>query len=397
MSGRIVEVVDDASDEVWIRPEQDLDEVFRSRYGMATTFRLYRGIYYTRGAWDHAANGYCQMSANCRLIGDGSDRTVIRLTSTPVRKTDGTPRPDLSVLRVGDGHGSAAYMGVEGVTIDGNMMGLPRDALVTAGLRFFGSHIRCQDVRVIGLKGDHHVGHEAFGISTINNPKSDSAVAQGAAIFRDCVVENCWPGSYLSGFSIGYRANGATILPSLVDNCRVDGGTGNHAAFTACHATEFRSCSSRGTKVGFYNDTDSVEDVLLDGCDFEVSYAGIYLVAQNPNDSKRRVRAIGCNFDLTGDAGPVMVLGIIDKSEAKAAVEEISIHASTIATRAKLFALVSTDHARLQDVLITQCVLPSHATVHSTVANHSAIATRMNWLRGGKPALDTLPAYRAAL
>lgn len=396
MRRRIVELVDFNSPDVWVRPEDDLDEVFAEYYGQAVTFRLYPGVYFTKGAWAHPKNAFCQISSEQRLIGAGSERTHISLSGNPVRSTGGVMRPDLSVLRVGDGHGGARQMGVEGVTIDGRYS-VQGEALVTVGLRFFGSHVRCEDVRVIGLRGSTALGHEAFGISTINDAKAGGSATQGAAIFRDCVVEACAPDAYLSGFSIGYRANGATILPSLVDNCRVDGGSGNHAAFTACHATEFRSCSSKGTKVGFYNDTDSVEDVLLDGCDFEASYAGIYLVTQKPEDFKRRVRAIGCNFDLIGDSGPVMVLGIIDKSEAKAPVEEISIHASTIGTKAKLFALVSTDHARLQDVLVTQCVLPPHATVHSTVANHSAIATRMNWLRGGKPALDTLPAYRAAL
>lgn len=397
MSGRIVEISDDASGDVWVRPEADLDEVFEAHYGREVTFRLYPGEYFTKGAWAHPANNYCQMSGGQRLIGAGSERTTIRLSSLTVRQTDGRARPDISVLRIGDGAGASLYMGLEGVTVDGAFGDFPEDALVTVGVRFFGSHIRCEDVVVTGLKGSYALDHEAFGISTINPQKSPDSYKEGAAIFRDCVVEHCAPNSYLSGFSIGYRGNGATILPSLVDNCRVDGGKGNHAAFTACHATEFRSCSSRGTKTGFYNDTDSLEDVLLDGCDFEVSYAGIYLVTQRAGDFKRRLRAIGCNFDLIGEAGPVIGLGIIDKSEAKAAVEEISIHASTISTQAKLFALVSTDHARLQDVLISQCVLPPQATIHSTVANHSAIATRVNWLRGGKPALDTLPAYRAAL
>lgn len=387
-------MMDAAQNTVWISPSQNLDDAFRAHAGKATTFRLSAGTHLTRGPWAFPDQQWCQIGSGSRIIGEGSHRTYIKLASDAVTRTGGKERVDLGVLRCGDSVGCSASMEVTGVTIDGNArVHRGRDRLVTVGVRFFGSAVRCEDVVVEDIRGSNELSQEAFGISTINgrpllpNP-------QGGAVIRDCAVQACDANAYISAFSIGYRPLDGTIIRSLVDNCRVTVQKENHAAFTACHNTTFRNCSSVGTKCGFYNDTDSVSGLLFEGCDIEASYAGIFLVASRPEDFKRRVRAIGCNFDLTGKTGAVIGVGLVDKSGAKAVFEEIVVQASTFNTDNPRFALVSSDSPRLQDIIIEQCMLPGQAAIWQTTGHAEAIATASNRLRGGK-LVSVLPALRA--
>jgi hypothetical protein len=352
---------------------QEYDAVFtRPLEAIRTSpkvFRLYPGDYYTRGVWAFEAQNYHAIGSGESLIGSGSRRTTVHLDadSAPFT-TNGQPRPDIGVLWVGTYMGRAEYMRVEGLCLHGHQDKFPAEKLVTSGVRVTGSHFVIRDVGVQGLRGSVPAQYEAFPISSINfeglpltNP------ADGGGLIEDCWTRSMADNSYVSAISLGFRPCGRPIVPSVIQRCHVDSGRGNYFGFSACHSTTIRDSSCRGVKQAVYNDTDSVQDLLVYDNQFETEYAGMSLIAVEASAGKSVVKVQRNRFTFvpTG-AYDLPAIALVDQAGAR--ISNILVSENVfVAPPSNRFALASIKAAQLFNVKIVNNVISSGTVYRNLV------------------------------
>lgn len=410
-------------DEVWLRPgtqaergrgtgsawdplpvatADDFDQVFRERYGRPTTFRLWPGTYFTRGCWAFPGQNYTHFGPGSALIGSGSRRTFIALTQAPVLRTEGQPRPDTSVLWLGKPYDPEAWdIHLEGVTLDGRQAHLSQAAegggpVYPDGVRIFASRAVVRDVHVRGLRGAYPGSlpggrdYEAFGINL--HATGDLA---GGSLLENCVVSGCATGSYVNAFSIGYT-HLQPVMRTHVVRCHARLGRDNHAAFTVNREVTLRDCTASGVRYGIYNDTDMVDDLLASGCHIETHYAGVYLVAMQPQHYKRGIRVTDSLFTYQPiSQAPCIGVALLDNALAGAPIEQVVVEGCTFRVpEDRRFALASTKANALKNLRIERCTIPKSAAVH-LAGPAKACTTQNNWHPDGSPAAQVLPAYAA--
>lgn len=267
--------------------------------------RLHAGVYRTRGNW--ACPRHCILPNGGSLIGAGMGRTIIRLDDDATF-TDATgTHLDVNVLWLGPPSENNGGWTVSDLTIDGNHAQVIKNSRqsVRSGLRIHGNAAHIARVEVVGLRGRYeidpitHINYEAFGISTINAPAGPWQGPDGGTVIEDCVVRDCFPKSYCSAISVGYRTHQRPVIPSIVQRCRVLQFTDNWFAYAACDATTFRDCYASDCYFAFFNDTDGVDGWLIDGCETYTRRAAIYISAVEGvagHGRKCRVRAINSTF-----------------------------------------------------------------------------------------------------
>lgn len=268
------------------------------------TFRLTSGIFFTRGTWAFARRRYATLATGQRLIGSGSALTFIRLKDS-VLQTDGNDRKDTNLFWCGAMQNTGLCgCHVEGVTLEGMLLGKPDDLLV-GGLYAWGYDFTARDVVVTGLRGSYEKKHEVFGIGC------DSA---GWVTLDRCRVEDVEPASYVSGISVGCSQYGNRVRPNTVRDCSVDLGSGNWFALSAARETWVRGFCGIGSKYGFYNDTDILFGVYVSDSVFRAEATAISLVVTNPGWPKVEIRFTNCQFGLLPGVGDLIGLELHDKA-----------------------------------------------------------------------------------
>lgn len=347
----------------------EFDAVFRRPISVPTSYFLAPGHYATRGSWAFPSQGYAALGDGCRLVGSGSKHTQLALVD-PVLETNGVKRRDTNILWAGPAYRHSRGLVVDGIWLNGNLSRQACDTVV-GGLYIWGSEATVRDVKVTGLRGDYLAGMEVFGIATINAGDQPAAVVGGSTI-EWCDVMDVAPGAYVSGISVGYRPRPRqmNVLPSVVWQCEVLGVADNHFAYAACHATRFEDCASSGTRYAFYNDTDGVDRLEIVYCRSRVSYAALYLVAEEIGAEKSNVLVQRCEFEfLPLDTASMIGLGVLDRRAVRnqwpargIRVEDTSFQLE----RSNPFVLLSTDADDLGPVEFRRCSFPGGSLlVHS--------------------------------
>lgn len=322
------------SDPHLVADANGFDRIFRSHYQRPTCFRLHPGTYFTRGPWAFPGQNYVHFGGGSSLLGSGSAVTRLVLTD-PVLETNGTPRPDTSVMWIGKPYGTDCNLRVEGITLHANA-GTLGSLVYPDGIRIFGSEVVLRDVVVTGLRGRYpdpanpnDPGFEAFGFLLNNVPVAGSS--DGGALIEDCAVRDCVPGTYVNAFSVGYVGSPPDLRRSLVQRCHAQLGRDNHAAFTVCRSTTVRDCTASGVRNGIYNDTGEVEGLLVDGCDIQTHYAAVYFVGMQAIAPKRNARIINSAFNYQPITNlPGIGVALID--QAGAAFENVVVEGCTFQT-----------------------------------------------------------------
>lgn len=303
-------------DPILVDKAADVDSVFRIGRarcnGGPTQFIFGPGIFPFSGAWAHPETGYCQLKDGDQLIGAGKHATIFQLDS-PVNVAGGKIRPDIQLFNAGcpDGFGPNAHgVVVRDLTIDGNYLNLRNDLLPQSGLRIYGSDSVIENILVTGLKGSEKpvtsngitIPYEAFGISF--------GSGSGHRV-RDCEVNQCSPGSYLSAFS-SCKAVGMNL--NVFEGCKADGGKNNHAAFTIYSGTVLNRCTAIGFRAGVYNDTESISEVVVRDCMLYCDRVGISLVSLG-NERKEGIRIFDSKFLFSDLATEPIGLECFDKGQ----------------------------------------------------------------------------------
>lgn len=345
--------------------------------------RLAPGVYYTRGTWAFPQQHWCHLPGGWTLIGAGSGETRIELLD-PVLETDGNSRPDTNIFWMGRAYNYAYGMHVEGVRFGCEASLAP---VVSCGCRFWGVDVVARDV-LVEVYGSYEKNIEAFGISCIDVPTT-----RGSVLFEDCQVHADRPGAYVNAFSVGIRNPGTR---AVVRNCEAHLLEDNHAGFTVNHNTTVRDCYVNGARYAVYNDTDSVESVLVDGLRANVSSAALHLVGQKPEDSKRRVRVVNSLFQYDPAAdGPTYGMTLWDTTAGKEVhFQDIAIEGSTfLVPGGRPFIASNLVGKRIQHARLSRCTLPGTAVVRHETPGVAA-DLRENWTSEGKMLPNNgLPKY----
>lgn len=319
----------------------ELDSAFAAaRTG--DTIELGPGTHRTLGNYAAGPHrGWCQLTAGVRLVGAGSDKTIIRL-DPEARAATLAHRPD---------HDTNVLWGnvdihISGITFDANYRELP-DCHV-GGLRFHGRY-ELEDLRITGLSGAWNDPRtrtreiEVFAVSSIGDT--------GGSRIERVTVNDVAPSAYVSGIFLGSTKE--VSGPSRVADCSVDLGNGNQFGFSANRNVAFWNCRSIGGRYGFYNDTGPTCDITLDQSELHGTHAAVSLIAKAPDGRRLPVRVLRCAlhggrgvevWDRTNSAIPADVLVEschIDVDYVTAVANtgsvQLRVRNSTIAPRAKAF------------------------------------------------------------
>lgn len=317
------------------------------------------GVSYTVGNW--ASSSGINVSAGVRIIGQGIDRSVIRLSPEAVRKAGGVTRPDrdLSVFWCGDG------VEIEGCTIDGAEEQFRDPEWYVSGIRKHGN-IVLRGVRITGLRGSWAAK------DTLHKEIEVFALSGGGDVSRsrleNVVVDGCASSAYVSGLFLGGQPD--QHGRGLVTGCTVDVGRDNQFAFSAQCGVTFRDCHGAGGRYGFYNDTGPTHDVDLLDCHLVGSWAGISLVSQRPDDI-RRVLMRG---------GSVQSERLVEVAQKPGGAAECHVMVDGVRAEVKYAAAV--DNSPPCEVRIQNCVMPKDVVRFCTLRSPEPV-TRANWQPNG--------------
>lgn len=282
------------------RPSEYMDPALPLFHDEAFRLKLGAGKFMHRGAWAWTEynNRYAMIRSNCSLIGEG--RWTDLVLSDPVTSTGGKQRPDVHMIGVGSDYVNADGAVVEGINLS-VASSVPKDVLVTSGIRGWGDDIRIRNVRVSGLRGSVDpvgplsIPYEAFGISFD---------LMGGHIVEDCYAEGR---NYFSAFS-------ASFLGTTFRDCRSESDSG-YAGFTVYNNTKVIDCEAKWFAYGVYNDTEDMSDVYVDRSTFIVRRVGVGIVSVDSNHYKCFLHVRDSHFvSSVASRDPWVGLEIIDKA-----------------------------------------------------------------------------------
>lgn len=294
------------------------DDLLR-KMNRGTWHRLHLGPgqFYTKGCWAFRDTDYASMARPFHLSGEGAKVTSIGLSESPVSITDGRRRPDVSVLWCGSPSEGVFGAKISGIEIDGHADLFDMGCKPIAGVVMYGAGNAVQDLRIRGLQGDAANQLEAFGV-LLNSAPVDAPYWGGSSIERVDVFNEVKESDYFTGIYAG-QVSGAQpkpLAPTIVSGCRVVSRVpGQTMAYAFNQRATFRDCFASGVRYAFYNDTDTVEDVIIDGAVAEgLTYAALNVVAVN-DAVKRGVTMVGSTFRFQGDPGQAWIgICLWDKS-----------------------------------------------------------------------------------
>jgi hypothetical protein len=252
-------------------------------------FRLGRGVFETRGSW--ALPDYCALPNGGSIIGAGMYETSLCLADDAVFESGGQERQDTNVLWCGTPYRNNGPTDIRDLSIVGNNARFAEDRVI-AGLCCWGNGCRIERVRISEIQGNLENEMESFGIAARSGEEGSWMGPDGGTSIRDCIVSDCRPASYVSAIYPGYADFGRQMGLNIIEGCYVDGGDGNHAAYSGNCSCAFRNCSGRGFKTGFYNDTGDVSLWLIDGCDIHCSYAGVMITGVEGSGQRKEDIAV---------------------------------------------------------------------------------------------------------
>lgn len=323
-------------------PQEYIDPALPVFNQAAFTLKIGAGKFLHRGAWDwvNYNNKYAMVKLDCHLSGAG--RWTELCLSNPVQSTGGVIRPDVHMLGIGSDYMDGSRALVENLSLTAND-NIPKNVLITSGIRAWGRDIRIRNVRITGIRGSFTpagslmIPYEAFGISFGGSSQGN--------IVEDCYAEG---GNYFSAFSSA--VSGAKFV-----DCHAYSQDG-YAGFTVYDNTKAIDCSAHGFAYGIYNDTMDLSNVHVARSEFAVSRVCIGIVAVTPNDDKQSIKVVDCDFGIS-DVGEFVGLELIDKSPNKtASFDDIEIVGCRF--QCDPLTIVSTDSKRVTGVRLVDCMFP---------------------------------------
>jgi hypothetical protein len=237
--------------------------------------------------------------------------TNIVLAADAIFTNDGVLRPDkdTNVMWIGIPYSNNGPITVQGITFIGSQSLFPATHNA-GGLVCWGNGCLVKDVKVKQLRGHPVIkdvdplGFEVFGIACRNAQSGPWLGPDGGDVIEDCEVSGCADHAYLSAIYPGFGSFGRSFAITTIQRCTVDGGSRNHAAFSANVATHYKDCTARGFANGLYNDTSNVSDVIMENCTIDCNYAGVNIVGvPNKGTKKENIQVRGCTFNITPLAG----------------------------------------------------------------------------------------------
>lgn len=278
----------------------DFDAVLK-KYRSNTRFVLQPGTYYTRGCWAFGDCDYCNLGADCELIGSGSAVTTIKLAEDYADKVGTSPAVYMETFIAGSRSDRSDRLVIEGILFDATCAGLP-----SSGLHTYSTGCRIEDVRVIGIRGDwtkmigQQVGIEAFGI--LQNRSPNSPVHGGCRILG-CRVD-VPAGEYATAIFCGIVSTAPLkddITQSVMRDCiatssQAPTGKQSHASFACNMMTLMDSCTSFGFDRFFFCDTGEVSDVQIRNCVGNCRYCCFDIPSSTGLFLRARILITGCSL-----------------------------------------------------------------------------------------------------
>lgn len=369
-------------------PDGCLDGAFRMMNEKPNFHRLhlYPGEYFTGGRWALGqAKG--QFARPFALTGEGPGQTIISLISGDRQLKFAGQNRFTGVLWAGTKEATVDGVTIADLAVHGNGLFAPDGLFVTGGIVIYGANARIRNVRVSGLKGSEKEGMEAFGILTNSAALS---MENGGTRIEDCDVRN-GTSDYFTGIYCGHVMGPGINASSIVRGCRVASlGQASNIAFSFNSRTTFRDCSASNVRYGFYNDTDAVNDVLIDGCTCdEVEYAALALTATNATQ-KVGVSLLNSRFRYAQNPKDAIGLVLWDKSGsgsfANILVENCSFESENLR-----FTVVSIFGSRIKNVRLVKNIIPDNAMQNLQAGSSGALSIAGNRSVSGIPIANLKP------
>lgn len=373
----------------------NLDEAFRMMNEKVKFHRLhlYAGNFFTGGRWT-LSNPMGQWARPFALTGEGPDLTKVTLYGGQRLKTATGANKFTGVLWAGSPDSGVDGVSISNLCVQGNSLSAPKDIWVTGGVVVYGANAKISNVRVSGLRGSESAKMEAFGILT------NSAVLSGehgGSRIEDCEVRNNATDldDYFTGIYCGHVMGPGVNSGSIVRGCRIISfGKRSNIAFSFNSKTTFRDCSAVNVRYGFYNDTDAVHDVRIDGCSCEeVEYAALSVIATDQT-SKTGISLLNSRFTFA--LSPTETIGLVvwDKGGA-GTFSDILVENCAFDSETPRFTAVSMLGSRIKNVRMVKCIVPDKAFQNLQGGSSSALSISGLRSASGVP-IANLKNYAAA-